>query len=50
MEKFAYHTLKASNKLAKERGSFEEPKYYYRPIPETHVTVNPNLTQNFGWN
>lgn len=34
----------------KDRGSFVEPKYYYRPIPETHVLVNPNLTQVFGWN
>ncbi|RIJ50834.1 RagB/SusD family nutrient uptake outer membrane protein [Maribellus luteus] len=33
----------------KERGTFLEPKYYYRPIPQTHVTVNPNLTQIFGW-
>jgi len=33
----------------KERGEFQEPKYYYRPIPATHVTVNPNLTQIFGW-
>ena len=33
----------------KERGSFVDPKYYYRPIPQTHVTVNPNLTQLFGW-
>ncbi len=33
----------------KERGNFIEPKYYYRPIPQTHTTVNPNLTQIFGW-
>lgn len=33
----------------RERGTFVDPKYYYRPIPETHVTVNPNLTQIFGW-
>lgn len=33
----------------KDRGIFIEPKYYYRPIPETHVLVNPNLTQVFGW-
>ena len=33
----------------KERGSFVDPKYYYRPIPQTHVTVNPNLIQLFGW-
>lgn len=34
----------------KERGTFVAPKHYYRPIPQTHVTVNPNLTQIFGWN
>lgn len=34
----------------KERGTFIEPKFYYRPIPETHTIVNPNLTQIFGWN
>jgi len=33
----------------KNRGTFVAPKYYYRPIPQTHVTVNPNLTQIFGW-
>jgi len=33
----------------KDRGTFVAPKYYYRPIPQTHVTVNPNLTQIFGW-
>jgi hypothetical protein len=34
----------------KDMGTFIEPKYYYRPIPETQVTLNPNLTQIFGWN
>lgn len=33
----------------RERGAFQDPKYYYRPIPQTDVTVNPNLTQVFGW-
>jgi hypothetical protein len=33
----------------KERGTFVEPKYYYRPIPETQVLLNPNLTQIFDW-
>lgn len=33
----------------RERGTFIDPKHYYRPVPQTHVTVNPNLTQNFGW-
>ncbi|MFD2036614.1 RagB/SusD family nutrient uptake outer membrane protein [Belliella marina] len=28
---------------------FIEPKYYYRPIPIQHVTLNPNLVQIFGW-
>lgn len=32
-----------------DRGVFLEPKYYYRPIPLTHTTVNPNLKQVFGW-
>lgn len=30
--------------------TFEEPKYYYRPIPIQQVTLNPNLNQIFGWN
>lgn len=33
----------------KERGTFTEPKFYYRPIPETQVLLNPNLVQIFGW-
>ncbi|MDW7695735.1 RagB/SusD family nutrient uptake outer membrane protein [Flammeovirgaceae bacterium SG7u.111] len=32
-----------------ERGVFEAPKYYYRPVPQNQVTLNPNLTQIFGW-
>lgn len=33
----------------KDRGTFVAPKYYYRPIPESDVVTNPNLTQIFGW-
>lgn len=33
-----------------ERGTFIAPKYYYRPIPQNQVTVNPNLNQIMGWN
>jgi hypothetical protein len=30
--------------------TFVEPQYYYRPIPFTQVTLNPNLApQLFGW-
>jgi len=29
--------------------SFEEPKYYYNPIPLHHTIINPNLTQPTGW-
>ncbi|WP_025764378.1 RagB/SusD family nutrient uptake outer membrane protein [Dyadobacter tibetensis] len=29
--------------------TFEEPKYYYRPIPQTQIILNPNLKQVFGW-
>ncbi len=32
-----------------DRGTFVSPKYYYRPIPQSDVVLNPNLTQNFGW-
>lgn len=33
-----------------DRGTFVDPMYYYRPVPATQVTINPNLTQIFGWN
>lgn len=29
--------------------NFEEPKYYYRPIPAHQVALNPQLTQIMGW-
>ncbi len=29
--------------------TFEEPKYYYRPIPAHQVSLNPNLKQIMGW-
>ena len=29
--------------------NFIEPKYYYRPIPQQQVVLNPNLKQIFGW-
>jgi len=32
-----------------ERGTFLEPKHYYRPIPASEVQLNPNLEQVFGW-
>ena len=32
-----------------ERGTFQEPKDYYRPIPAPEVALNPNLEQVFGW-
>lgn len=28
---------------------FENPKYYYLPIPQGQVSLNPNLKQPFGW-
>lgn len=30
-------------------GTFQDPKHYYRPIPDRHVQINPNLVQIFGW-
>ncbi len=29
---------------------FEDPKYYYRPIPQKEILLNPKLKQVFGWN
>lgn len=29
---------------------FEDPKYYYRPIPQKEMLLNPKLKQLFGWN
>ncbi|MFS8617696.1 MAG: RagB/SusD family nutrient uptake outer membrane protein [Solitalea sp.] len=26
-----------------------EPKYYYRPVPQTQIVLNPNLKQFYGW-
>lgn len=28
---------------------FIEPQYYYRPVPQTQLVLNPNLKQPFGW-
>lgn len=28
---------------------FIEPKYYYRPVPQQQMVLNPNLKQLFGW-
>lgn len=28
---------------------FEDPKYYYRPVPQQQMVLNPNLRQVFGW-
>lgn len=32
-----------------DRGQFVEPKFYYRPVPQNEVTLNPALGQIFGW-
>ena len=29
--------------------TFQDPMYYYRPIPATQIALNPNLKQIFGW-
>lgn len=31
------------------RGKWVNPTYYYRPIPQSAITLNENLTQIFGW-
>jgi len=32
-----------------DNGTFLAPKYYYRPVPQSQVLLNPNLKQIFGW-
>lgn len=32
-----------------DNGTFITPKYYYRPIPQSQVQLNPNLKQIFNW-
>jgi len=32
-----------------QNGKFMEPKFYYRPVPQAQVQLNPNLKQIFGW-
>jgi starch-binding outer membrane protein, SusD/RagB family len=34
---------------AEDLGTFQEPKYYYRPVPQPQVLLNPNLKQIMGW-
>jgi hypothetical protein len=32
-----------------DNGTFITPKYYYRPVPQGQVQLNPNLKQIFNW-
>jgi starch-binding outer membrane protein, SusD/RagB family len=34
---------------ADDLGTFQEPKFYYRPVPQPQVLLNPNLEQIMGW-
>ena len=34
---------------ASDLGTFEEPKFYYRPVPQPQVLLNPALEQIMGW-
>ena len=41
----------SGNIIARDnRGEFEDPKHYYRPIPFRDTQINTNLEQIFGWN
>ncbi|MCI1682704.1 MAG: RagB/SusD family nutrient uptake outer membrane protein [Bacteroides sp.] len=43
-------TTKGDIVTAKNMGTFEEPKSYYRPVPKHEVELNPSLApQLFGW-
>ncbi len=41
---------KGNIQTTKDMGTFQEPKFYYRPIPNKEMLLNPNLgPQLFGW-
>jgi len=43
-------TTKGNIVTAKNLGTFQEPKFYYRPVPKRQVELNPKLApQLFGW-
>jgi hypothetical protein len=35
--------------IIENTGTFVTPKYYYRPVPQMQMSLNPNLKQIFGW-
>jgi len=35
--------------IIEDMGTFVSPKYYYCPIPQAQILLNPNLKQLFGW-
>ena len=35
--------------IIEDVGTFVAPKYYYRPIPQQQIMLNPNLKQIFDW-
>jgi hypothetical protein len=35
--------------IIQDIGSFQAPKFYYRPIPKAQTDLNPQLKQIFGW-
>ncbi|WP_276858451.1 RagB/SusD family nutrient uptake outer membrane protein [Bacteroides fluxus] len=41
--------IMASTEVNSATRKFEEPKYYYFPIPKTQFTINENLTQTIFW-
>lgn len=36
--------------IVENTGTFVSPKYYYRPVPQAQILLNPNLQQIFDWN
>lgn len=46
---FLSGTTSGSMLIIEDIGTFVSPKYYYRPVPQMQVSLNPNLKQIFGW-
>ncbi len=46
---FLEHGDHGNIQVVSTMGTFEDPKHYYRPVPQRDTQINPNLEQIFGW-
>ncbi|GAA4789134.1 RagB/SusD family nutrient uptake outer membrane protein [Olivibacter ginsenosidimutans] len=46
---FLKNATSGNVQIIEDMGIFVSPKYYYRPIPQQQIVLNPNLKQIFDW-